>query len=391
MTLTIQKIETKRDINRFIRFSDDLYRGDPLYVPPLRSDVRKELIRQLIDGGYDNPVAAYLALRDGQTVGRIWVGVFLARPGTSIEKRQGAFNFFEAIDDQEVADALFAQADAWFAEQGIDYYYGNTNPKDPDDARGILIEGFDVAPVTMCIYNKPYYRNFFEKAGFGIDEDLYGYRLTLDDVPYERYRESIGKIQDRFRFTVDSVDPQDVDGEARDIIQVMENSISDDWDMRPPAPEKVYELLESWSRFLEFDYIKVARTLEKEPIGFTMVIPNFNDILVHLHGRLGLIGLLKLLYYRKRIKTVRAMIQTVTKPYQGKGVINAMYASYFDLLRDRGITWIDASTIGKLNFKSRNAIEKLGGQLYKVFRVYDRNVSLPPTPSELQESPLPSQ
>jgi hypothetical protein len=384
MAIILQEVKTRRDINRFIRFSDVLYRGDPLYIPPLRADFRKDLAKQLIEGVYGNPVAAFLALRDGIVCGRIWVTVFLARPGTPTEKRQGAFNFFETIDDQTIADALFAQADAWFSAQGIDYYYGNTNPKDPDDARGVLIEGFDTAAVTMCIYNKPYYQKLFEKAGYGLDEDLYGYRLTLDTVPYERYRDSIAKIQERFRFTVDSVNPHDVDGEARDIIHAMENAIPDDWDMRPPAPEKVYELLESWSRFLDFDYIKIARTLEREPIGFTMVIPNFNDILKHLHGRLGPIGLLKLLYYRKRVKTVRAMIQTVAIPYQGKGVINAMYASYFDLLRKRGITWIDASTIGKLNFKSRNAIEKLGGKLYKIFRVYDRTLPAPSSPQAKQ-------
>jgi hypothetical protein len=374
MSVAIHEIGTVADIERFIRFGERLYRGDPLYVPQLRHDLRVTLTGQLLHGRYDQPVAAFLARRDGLVVGRIWTALFLARPGTATEKIQGAFNHFECIDDQEVADALFRKADAWFSEHGVDYYYGNVNPKDPDDSRGILTEGFDVAPVTMCVYNKAYYARLFETAGFGTNEDFVSYRLTLDDIPYERYRGTIENLKERYAFTVDSVDPNDVRKEATDIIRCMENSISDDWDQRPPAPEKVYELLESWRRFLDFDYIKVARTLDGEPIGFTMAVPNFNEILARLHGRLGPLALLKLLYWRKRIKTVRAMIQTVTIPYQGKGVINAMYASYFDLLKQRGIAWVDASTIGMTNHKSRNAIEKLGGRIYKVFRMYDRKL-----------------
>ena len=372
--ITIKNVETKRDIERFIRFGERLYRGDPLYIPLLRTDLRRDLSRQLIQGKYEQPVAAFLASADGRDVGRIWVTLFVARPGTATEKLQGAFNFFECIDDQEVANFLFKVADEWFVSQGVDYYYGNVNPKDPDDSRGVLIDGFDVAPVTMCVYNKPYYKRLFDAAGFGTNEDFVSYRLTLDDVPYDRYRDSIDALKQRFKFTVDSVDPTNVPKEAKDIITCMERSIGDDWDQRPPEPEKVYELLDSWRRFLDFDYIKVARTLEGEPIGFTMVVPNFNEILARLHGRLGPIGLLKLLYYKKRIRTVRAMIQTVTIPYQGKGVINAMYAAYFDLLRARGVTWVDASTIGMTNHKSRNAIEKLGGKMYKVFRMYDRKL-----------------
>ncbi|MFA5006909.1 MAG: hypothetical protein WC509_05550 [Candidatus Izemoplasmatales bacterium] len=374
MNVVVRPVGNRSDIRRFIAFPDRLYRGDPLYVPALRSDVRKGLVAQILRNASDQPAAAFLAERDGEVVGRIWLSPFVARPGTSTERLQGAFNMFECVDDQAVADALFEAADAWFSARGIDYYYGNLNPKDPDDSRGVLTDGFDVAPVTMCVYNKPYYRRLFDTAGFGMAEDFVSYRLALDDVPYERYQDTIDAIKKRFRFTVDDVDPRRVDREARDIIACMNNSIADDWDQRPPEPEKVYELLDSWKRFLDFDYIKIARTFEGEPIGFTMAVPNFNEILVRLHGRLGPIGLLKLLYYRKRIRTVRAMIQTVTIPYQGKGVINAMYAAYFDLLKRRGVTWVDASTIGMENHKSRNAIEKLGGRIYKVFRLYDREL-----------------
>jgi hypothetical protein len=225
----------------------------------------------------------------------------------------------------------------------------------------------------MCVYNKPYYQRHLEKYGFLTHEDLYGYKLFLKDIPYQRY-DAIERVKQRFDFNVKSADKKHVDREARDVIEVINHAISDEWDMRAPEPEKVYELLKTWKNFMDFDYIKIARTNAGRPIGFGMMIPNFNEALIHLKGKWNLLAILKLLYYKKRITTTRAMIQMVDLDYQGKGIINAIYQDYFDVLSKRDIRYIDASTIEKSNGKSRAAVEKLGATRYKVFRLYGMNV-----------------
>jgi GNAT superfamily N-acetyltransferase len=316
---------------------------------------------------------AYNVYVNGRISGRIWLTIFNARPGTPKERRQGAFNFFEAVDDDLVFKALFDAAANWYQSQNIDFYYGNTNPLDPDDARGILIEGFEDAPTVMCIYNPPYYQKHFENNGFRMIEDLYGYKLTLDDIPYDRY-DVIDKIKARFNFEVSSADKKHIDRDARDVIQVINEASADDWDMRAPEPEKVYELLNSWKNFLDFDMIKIARTLDGRPIGFGMMIPNFNEALAKINGKWNPFSIIKLLYYKNKITTTRAMIQMIVPEYQGKGVINAIYQDYFEFLKKEGITFIDASTIASDNLKSRFAIEKLGGTKYKVFRLYGIDV-----------------
>gem|GEM_PF-238484 len=371
--IEIREVNSRLEIENFIRLHELLYDDDPLYVLPIRKEFQKLLINQLMKGKYKEPVTAYNAYLNGRISGRIWLTVFNARPGTVKEKRQGSFNFFETIDNQDIFDALMKQTVSWYKQQDIDFFYGNTNPLDPDDARGILIEGFEDQPVIMCVYNKPYYQQMFESSGFYAHEDLYGYKLTLDDVPYKRY-DVIDKIKERYNFEVSSGNKKNVDKDARDIIEIINNSITDDWDMRAPSPEKVWELLDTWKNFLDFDYVKVARTKEGRPIGFGLVIPNFNEALAKIKGKWNIFAILKLLYYKNRIKTTRAMIQMVVKDYQGKGIINAIYQDYFEIMKARKVKFIDASTIGSDNFKSRNAVEKLGGKRYKVFRLYGYNI-----------------
>jgi len=373
--LEVREVNSKLEIENFIRLHEIIYDEDSRYVFPIRREMKAMLTNQLLNKQYKEPVTAYNVYVNGRISGRIWLTIFTARPGTIKEKRQGAFNFFEALDDELVFKALFGVAETFYQERHIDFYYGNTNPLDPDDARGVLIEGFEDAPTVMCIYNPPYYQAHFEACGFRMHEDLYGYKLTLDDIPYDRY-DVIEKIKERYHFHVNSADKAHVDRDARDVIQVINEAITDDWDMRAPEPDKVYELLNSWKNFLNFDMIKIARTDEGRPIGFGMMIPNFNEALQKIHGKWNPIAILKLLYYKNKIKTTRAMIQMVVKEYQNKGVINAIYQDYFEMLHAKGITVIDASTIGSDNFKSRYAIEKLGGTKYKLFRLYAMDVPL---------------
>lgn len=377
--LEIKEVNNALEIENFIRLHEILYEHDPLYVLPIRKEFRDMLKKQLILHDYKEHVIAYNVYVNSRISGRIWLTLFTARPGTPIEKRQGAFNFFETIDDYDVVKALFDKASEWYESQGMDYYYGNTNPLDPDDARGVLIDGFEDAPAVMCIYNLPYYQKHLERYGFKMDEDLYSYKLTMDDIPYERY-EVIDKLKKRYQFFVRSANKKNISNDAKDVIQVINESITDDWDMRAPEPDKVYELLNSWKNFLDFDLIKIAYTFEGRPIGFGMMIPNFNEALSKIHGKWNLISMLKLLYYKSKIKTTRAMIQMVVKDYQNKGVINAIYQDYFEILKKRDIKFIDASTIGSDNFKSRFVIEKLGGKRYKVFRLY--GIEVPKKESE---------
>ncbi len=371
--ITIRMVDNKKEINNFIDLHRRLYKNDPYYVFPIRKEMKAMLISKLLSKKNAEPCAAFNVYVNGIVSARIYLEVFTARPKTPLERRQAAFNYFESIDNQDVANAIFSQADKWVKSQGFDYYYGNTNPLDPDDQRGVLIDGFDMPPTIMNVYNKQYYKTLFETYGFGINDDFYAYKLTLEKVPYKRY-DIIGKLKKRYHVNVMKADKNNLEQDVLDVVQIFNESLYEDDDLRVPEGEKLYELLNSWKNFLDFDLIKIARTDDGRPIGFAMIVPDFNQALIHLKGKWNIFQILRLLYYKKRINKARAMIQMVVRDYQGKGIINIMYQEYFQLLKQRGYTLIDASTIGSKNYRSRQALEKLGGELYKVFRLYDRKL-----------------
>jgi GNAT superfamily N-acetyltransferase len=372
-TIKVRVVDNQTEIENFIHLHEALYKNDPYYVFPIRKEMKDLLHNKLLRKKTTEPCIAFNVYINDIISARIYLEVFTARPKTPLEQRQAAFNFFESIDDQEVANTIFNQADEWVKSQGLDYYYGNTNPLDPDDQRGVLIEGFDSIPTIMNVYNKKYYKSLFESYGFGTNEDFYAYNLTLDKIPYQRY-EIIEKLKKRYHVNVMNADKKHLERDVKDVVQIFDESLYEDDDLRVPEGDKLYELLDSWKNFLDFDLIKIARTNEGRPIGFVMIVPDFNQALIHLKGKWNIFQIIRLLYYKNKITRARAMIQMVVKDYQGKGIINMMYQEYFQQLKKRGYTLIDASTIGARNYRSRQAIEKLGGEISKVFRLYDRRL-----------------
>ncbi|MBN2876489.1 MAG: hypothetical protein JXL85_02440 [Bacilli bacterium] len=371
--VSVKVVDTKIEVEHFIHLHEILYKDDPYYVFPIRKELKENLNNKLLYQKNVEPCVAFNVYVNDVISARIYLEVFTARPKTPLERRQAAFNYFECIDDQEVANTLFKQADEWVKSQGLDYYYGNTNPLDPDDQRGVLIEGFDTLPAIMNVYNKEYYKSLFESYGFGTNEDYYAYKLTFDNVPYERY-EIIEKLKKRYHVKIMNADKKHLERDVKDVIQIFDEALYEDDDLRVPEGDRLYELLDSWKNFLDFDLIKIVRTDAGRPIGFAMIVPDFNQALIHLKGKWNLFQIIRLLYYKSKITQARAMIQMVVRDYQGKGIINMMYQEYFAQLQQRGYTVIDASTIGSTNYKSRQAIEKLGGQRYKVFRLFDRTL-----------------
>jgi len=371
--ITIRIVDSQKEIENFIHLHERLYKDDSYYVFPIRKEMKTMLYNKLLYQKNVEPCVAFNVYVNDIISARIYLEVFTARPKTPLERRQAAFNYFESIEDQDVANAIFSQADDWVKSQGLDYYYGNTNPLDPDDQRGVLIEGFDMIPTIMNVYNKKYYKSLFESYGFGTNDDFYAYKLKFDKVPYPRY-EIIEKLKQRYRVNIMKADKKNLEREVKDVVQIFNESLYEDDDLRVPEGDKLYELLDSWKNFLDFELIKIARTDEGRPVGFAMIVPDFNQALIHLKGKWNIFQIIRLLYYKNKITRARAMIQMVVRDYQGKGIINMIYQEYFQQLKQRGYTLIDASTIGSRNYRSRQALEKLGGELYKVFRLYDRKL-----------------
>jgi len=176
--LSIVPVESRRQKKQFLDLPWQLYKGDPNWIPPLRMNV-KELVGFSRHPFHDqNEVQPFLALKDGEPVGRVAAIVNRAHIDRYRDRR-GFFGFFECVDDQQVADALFDTMRAWFADRDIQDMRGPTNPSLNYEC-GLLVDGFDTPPFFMMTFNRPYYGKLIEGYGFRKVQDMYAFWGHID-------------------------------------------------------------------------------------------------------------------------------------------------------------------------------------------------------------------
>ncbi|MGE5529159.1 MAG: N-acetyltransferase [Patescibacteria group bacterium] len=366
MGITIVPVDTARARGDFLRVPWLVYRGNRCWVPPLISEMRR-----IIDArrnGYlrKGPFRLFVAYRGGRPVGRIMAGADEVTNGLK-GKKEGWFSLFETVDDYEAARALLDAAGSYLAALGFDRMRGPVSPTGGDDFRGLLIDAFTSPPVLMDSYNPPYYREFLERYGLAKHEDLYAYYFYRRPP---KNPHAVEYAQSRYGFTLHPLDLRRLERDIRDIKTVLDRAMPADWgDMVPPTLDEVREMAMSLKAFADPDLVIIARA-GTEPVGFNVTLPDLNQVLIHLRGRLWPLGWLKFLYWRRRIDALRFFVLFVVPEWRKRGVSAAIFHRTFEEARRKGITWGEGSSIGETNLPMRRDVERAGGQHYKTYRIY---------------------
>lgn len=378
--IVIKPVETRRDKRIFINLPWRLYRNDPNWVPPLKVDMwatlnpRKNALLRL------GPYQYFLAWKGGKPVGRIGVGIDEHLNEVKGFKA-GYLTLFESIEDYEVAKALFDAGCAWLRERGMDFVTGPQSPSNGDDYRGLLIEGFDSPPVLYDSYNPRYYVRFFEQYGFTKDFDRNAYHLDLDDVP-EKMRRGVEYAMRRYKFHTRRMNLKNMQEELKGISAVLQAGWPEDWhDMVPPTYEEIQAEYKKLVPFADPDLLWVAET-DEEPriVGLFIALPDYNQCFAKMNGRLLPIGFLKFLWLKRRLRSGRSFVMFVHPDFQNKGVAAAIYLSAVDAARAKGYTHGEGSSIHEFNVKMNRDAQSVGARLYKIYRVYRKD--LPPAEEE---------
>ncbi|MCL4516248.1 MAG: N-acetyltransferase [Firmicutes bacterium] len=372
--VTVKPAVTGRDRREFIRVPWLIYRGDPFWVPPLLQDMRDTLnIKKnpLLKLG---PHAFFLAYRDGKIAGRIGVGID-EKLNAAKKRKEGYFTLFESVADYAVARALFDAGLNWLREKGMASVTGPASPTNGDDYRGLLISGFGSPPVLMDSYNPKYYVDFLDRYGFEKSFDRFAYWFDLRPPVPERMILGVNYAMQRYQFTVDPIDLKKLDSEMVGIKEIIDRTMPEDWpDMIPPSLEEIRAEAQRLLQVAEPDLIQIARTLDGKPIGFSIALPDYNQVLARLNGRLFPFGIFKLLWLKRTITGARSFIMFVVPEFQKKGVSGAIYLKTFQAARKMGYVYGEGSTIGEFNLRMRRDAEGASGQHYKTYRVYAKKL-----------------
>lgn len=375
MKLEIKTVVTKAELKQFLKLPWKIYKADKCWVPPLLNDLKNSL------DPVKNPTlqkikhALFLVLNNGEPVGRIYAGI-----DTNLNQKKNInmafFSLFECVNDFEVVKLLFDTAFNWSKQNGADFVCGPVavTGSDGDENKGLLVNCFDRPPVIMNSYNPSYYAELIERVGFVKDYDVYAYYMDKEEIFKKDPAKVIAYAKKRYGFRVDDLNMKDLEKEIKDIKHVMDLALPDEWpDLVAPSIEEVREMARRLVGLAEPKLIPIVRCGD-EAIGFGIALPDYNQVLIHLNGRITPLAALKFLWYKRKIKSARMFVMFVVPAFRSKGVSFAMYHSAFKNGMDMGYTWGEGSTIGETNLRMRADIEGTGATHYKTYRIYRKEI-----------------
>ncbi len=372
--INVYELTQKRDLSEFINFAWDIYKEDNNWVPPLKYDLLNTLLGKNNPLFSNGPHAFFIVKREGKIVGRIIVGIN-ERLNAKKGKKEGYLSLFEAYNDKEAVFMLLDYALKWLHIRGAKTVTGPVSPTGGDDYRGFLIKGFDGSPVLMNSYNPEYYPELFESYGFKKDMDLYAFYLDPPSMAEKRYSRVIEYAMKKFKFQIHKFDRRSLDREIKDIKFILDHAMPESWQhLTPPSYEEIQKEINQLIKFMDADFVYIARANDGKPIAFIAALPDFNQVLKQMNGRILPFGFVKYLWYKRKINGVRIFTQFVIPEYRNKGVNNAIYYKLMKEGRQKGIKYGEGSCIAEMNKESIRNVEKVGGRLYRIYRIYRKDI-----------------
>ena len=366
--ISIEEVKTDRELLAFIRFPWEIYKGNPYWVPPLIKDQLQKLSPTYPFRSHSEMIL-FLAYQEETIVGRI-AGIIDHHYVEFHQEKIGFFGFFESIPEAEVAENLFARVRSWLKGHGMEKMAGPMNPSTNDEC-GLLIEGFEVSPCLMMPYNPEYYPDLTEGAGLKKVMDLYAYSLeeaTFHLDRLNRITEKLGKREPQLR--IRPINLKNFESELTIIKELYNQAWSKNWGFVPLTEAEIDDLAKNLKPLVVPDLVLFAYWGE-EPVGFSVALPNYNEVLKHLNGKIGLLGGLKFLYYSKKIHKIRVMLLGVKHAFRMKGIEGFLYLETFKRGIQKGYYRAECSWILESNPLMQHGLEAMGGKRYKTYRIYE--------------------
>ena len=366
--LTVREVKNEKDLMAFIRFPWEIYRKDLYWVPPLIKD-------QLLKFSPHHPFRShsemilFLALQGEKIVGRM-AGIIDHHYVELHQEKVGFFGFIESIHEAEVTEILLSRVKGWLKEHGMEKMAGPMNPSTNDEC-GLLIDGFDASPCLMMPYNPEYYPSLLEGVGLRKRMDLYAYLLEQSSFLLDRLNRITERLKKREpQLYIRPINLRHFDGELKLVKEIYNQAWSKNWGFVPMTDEEINLLGKDLKPLVISDLVLFAY-LGEEPVGFSVALPDYNEVLKHLNGKIGLLGGLKFLYYSKKINKIRVMLLGVKHAFQKKGIEGLLYIETFKRGIKKGYIRAECSWIIENNVLMQHGIEAMGGRRYKTYRIYD--------------------
>jgi GNAT superfamily N-acetyltransferase len=375
--VVIREVRTRADLRRFIDLPWRIYNptDHPQWVPPLKLVVRDNLDDRRNPFYQNASRALFLAERNGEVVGRI--AAIENRAHNAVHgDRVGFWGFFECVNAQEVADALFAAAESWLAARGLTVMRGPVNPSLNHEA-GLLVSGFRWPPTIMTPWNPSYYATLVEGAGFASAKLLLGYFLPMDDARFAlppQFAEHAARARAGNRLIFRDIDLKNFPAEAEKCRLLYNSAWAGNWGFVPMTREEFAHLADGLKLLVRSDFAFMAEH-DGKPAGFLIVLPDFNHLFKRIgSGRLLPFGWLTLLLGKSRLKTGRVVLLGVSPEFRTRSILQLFAHELYQRGRSVGAMGAEASWILEDNHLMTKPLEVMGAKAYRKWRIYEREI-----------------
>ena len=327
----LRPVVTKRDREAFVDFVWQVYADDPAWIAPLKDEVHGLLDPRKNPWFGHGRAMLWLATRDGALVGRISAQVDdLVQ--THMEQGLGQWGMFEALDE-DAAAALIAQAETWLRDQGMTSAMGPISISIWDEP-GLLIDGFEQSPVVMMGHHRPAYRGYIERAGYAKAKDLVTYELDIRKELQPLVMRLIANGEKNPRITLRNVDKKHFKTEAAIILNLLNDAWSENWGFVPLTDAEIAYAGKKLKPIIYEDLVRIAE-LDGEPVAFMITLPDVNELIADLDGRLFPVGWAKLLWRLRKpqVRRIRVPLMGVAKKLQSSRVAGQLAFMLIDSIR----------------------------------------------------------
>jgi GNAT superfamily N-acetyltransferase len=367
----IKLVTTKRDLKKFIAFPYHFYRRHPAWIPPLKIEQKKIFNPKKNSLLKHCDYQLFLLYEKAEIIGRIAVYINDAA-NKYWQAKIGFFGHYECIPDPGAADILLETAEKWLKEKGMQVMRGQWNLVSQDI--GFIYEGFDLPPTVLSSYNPPYYNDHMVQYGMKKTRDLNVYNADLGKA-YKlppRFFSFTDKIARRYGVKIRTINMKRLVEDARIIVRLTNESLKDNWGYYPVDESEAENIAADLKMIIHPEMVFIAE-VEGNPVGYLLSVPDVNDILKHMKGRLFPLGIFKLLRGIKKINRYRIWAMGILPEYQKRGASMLMFRRINDFAAPRG-SYLEANWILEDNDLMNNALIKLEFDLVKKYRIYEKEI-----------------
>lgn len=375
-SIQIKRVENKKDLKTFIRFPHSIYRNDPNWVPPLEFERHQFFDRKKNPFFHHGEAQLFLALKNGEVVGRISAQLHQSH----LERHKdesGFFGFFESINDKETAKALVNAAGEWLGARGLKKIRGPFNFTMYDNETGILIDGYESPPYIMMGHNPPYYVPLLESVGFKKATDTFAWNYKIGEIPEQAFQ--LAEATRQYPgLTFRSIDMKNFDQDLHTMITLFNEAWAHNWGFVPATEEDIRYIAKSMKPIVDPEMAFFA-FVNDDPAAFSICLPNINEAIHDLRGKLFPFGWARLLWRLKKrgLKSIRLCLMGIRKPYRGSALGALSVLMNVEMHRRGILRGYKAAELGwtlEENERINMGIEFMGGKKYKTYRIYEKEI-----------------